>query len=247
MYFPASEQARRTTWTRHFPSTRPSAAAPTTAEPPGRRDRLTTDQTLWSRSFAIMQGWCRFRKSLWLFICSYLPLTIYVIQELDNVQQCTTQSFAILHKTCITLTSSTFQFHICRFIVVCLLLKKMKLVRDLVRELSKQIGPSQVFHQTIFLQNERFPSLGLMSCNFFQMNTRPPTSPRTSWSGAWCWARSELLWRPTPSSTSSTTTATPSSSRTGFHPSSPRPWREVQSWIFLCKRCLDWSNFLEIG
>jgi hypothetical protein len=27
-----------------------------------------------------------------------------------------------------------------RFIVVCLLLKKMKLVRDLVRELSKQIG-----------------------------------------------------------------------------------------------------------
>ena len=27
-----------------------------------------------------------------------------------------------------------------RFIVVCLLLKKMKLVRDLVRELAKQIG-----------------------------------------------------------------------------------------------------------
>ena len=27
-----------------------------------------------------------------------------------------------------------------RFIVVCLLLKKMKLVRDLVRELSKNIG-----------------------------------------------------------------------------------------------------------
>ena len=27
-----------------------------------------------------------------------------------------------------------------RFIVVCLLLKKMKLVRDLVRELSKHIG-----------------------------------------------------------------------------------------------------------
>ena len=36
-----------------------------------------------------------------------------------------------------------FTFHICRFIVVCLLLKKMKLVRDLVRELSKQIGQSQ--------------------------------------------------------------------------------------------------------
>ena len=29
-----------------------------------------------------------------------------------------------------------------RFIVVCLLLKKMKLVRDLVRELAKQIGES---------------------------------------------------------------------------------------------------------
>ena len=30
-----------------------------------------------------------------------------------------------------------------RFIVVCLLLKKMKLVRDLVRELSKLIGQHQ--------------------------------------------------------------------------------------------------------
>ena len=32
-----------------------------------------------------------------------------------------------------------------RFIVVCLLLKKMKLVRDLVRELSKLIGRLDVF------------------------------------------------------------------------------------------------------
>ena len=31
-----------------------------------------------------------------------------------------------------------------RFIVVCLLLKKMKLVRDLVRELSKQIGKNKL-------------------------------------------------------------------------------------------------------
>ena len=56
---------------------------------------------------------------------------------------------------------------LCRFIVVCLLLKKMKLVRDLVRELSKQIGPSQVFFKPISYKrsvpnaNERLPPLGL--------------------------------------------------------------------------------------
>ena len=37
-----------------------------------------------------------------------------------------------------------------RFIVVCLLLKKMKLVRDLVRELSKQIG--NIFHIVLHIK-----------------------------------------------------------------------------------------------
>ena len=154
-------------------------------------------------------------------------------------------SFAILHKTCITL----FNFSIWYLQVHCCLSAPQEdeaCSGSRSRALKTNWSESSL-HQTIFLQNERFPSLVKMPCNFFQMNTRPPTSPKTSWSGAWCWARSELLWRPTPSSTSSTTTATPSSSRTGFHPSSPRPWREVQSWIFLCKRCLDWWNFWEIG
>ena len=41
-----------------------------------------------------------------------------------------------------------------RFIVVCLLLKKMKLVRDLVRELSKLIGQHHItsnYHQIFII------------------------------------------------------------------------------------------------
>ena len=45
-----------------------------------------------------------------------------------------------------------------RFIVVCLLLKKMKLVRDLVRELSKHIGEFQYIKREQWAVNDSSPS-----------------------------------------------------------------------------------------
>ena len=75
-----------------------------------------------------------------------------------------------------------------RFIVVCLLLKKMKLVRDLVRELSKQIGHTY-FLSNIIINCQRFApnANGLMVR--FQMSTRPHMNLKTSWSGALCLAK----------------------------------------------------------
>ena len=127
-----------------------------------------------------------------------------------------------------------------RFIVVCLLLKKMKLVRDLVRELSKQIGWHYSFHLTtkMYCQAQSKIKKNLpIPCTFeLELSNVPPqtstqlrTSPKTNLSGASCWERSARSWRRTRWPTCSTTTATPSSSRTGFHPSSPQPWREAQS------------------
>ena len=68
-----------------------------------------------------------------------------------------------------------------RFIVVCLLLKKMKLVRDLVRELAKQIG---VFCTVDLLY------INSLHCSVLQTSTQLHTSRRTSWNGASCWGRS---------------------------------------------------------
>jgi hypothetical protein len=80
-----------------------------------------------------------------------------------------------------------------RFIVVCLLLKRMKSVRDLIRvqTLVPTCFPSEQLEIKIILP------IPIRSCLNILMSTPQPTSRTTSWNGTSFSMKSVLLWRPT--------------------------------------------------
>ena len=71
-----------------------------------------------------------------------------------------------------------------RFIVVCLLLKKMKIVRELVRvRLVLETSLMYCFISIYFC---------LRNCPNMWMSTPALTNQTTSWNGPWCWVKLSL-------------------------------------------------------